>query len=53
MLVTSDWISILELPEATTNDVCPGVCPGVATEVMPGTTSLPHSYLVTLDSMPA
>jgi len=33
----------LELPEATTNDVCPGVCPGVATEVTPGTTSLPQS----------
>src|SRR5690349_11393582 len=53
MLVTSDWIRTLALPEATAKDVCPGVCPGVAIEVIPGATSLPHSYLVTLDSRPA
>jgi hypothetical protein len=39
MLVTSDWIRIFELPEATANDVCPGVWPGVEIEVMPGATS--------------
>src|SRR5690348_7567039 len=52
-LVTSDWIRTFALPDATANDVCPGVCPGVAIEVMPGATSLPQSYLVTLVSMPA
>ncbi len=47
MLVTSDWISTLASPEATANEVWPGVWPGVAIEVMPGATSLPQSYLVT------
>jgi hypothetical protein len=53
MLVTSDCSRIVEEPEAITKAVCPGVWPGAATEVMPGMTSLSHSYLVTLDSMPA
>ena len=53
MLVTSDWISTFELPDATAKEVWPGVWPGVAIEVMPGATSLPQSYFVTLDSMPA
>ena len=42
-----------DVPDCSANDVWPGVWPGVEIEVMPGATSLPHSYLVTLDSMPA
>ena len=53
MLVTSDWIRTFASPEATANEVWPGVWPGVPIEVMPGATSLPHSYFVTLDSRPA
>lgn len=52
MFVTSDWTRIVDLPEATVNDVWPGVCPGVTIDAMPGTSSLPHSYLVTLFSRP-
>ena len=53
MLVTSDWIQDLELPDAIANAVCPGVWPGVAIEVMPGRDFLAPVVLRHLDSMPA
>ena len=51
LLVTSPSTSIDWLPDATMNDVCPGVWPCVAIEVIPGTSSLPGSNLFTLSSM--
>lgn len=48
MIVTSDCISRRPEPDAMMNDVSPGVWPTVAKAVMPGATSLSHSYFVTL-----
>jgi hypothetical protein len=39
MMVTSLCTSRRPEPDATANDICPGVWPGVAIEVMPGATS--------------
>jgi hypothetical protein len=38
-------------PDATTNDAWPGVWPAVGIVVMPGATSLPASYRVTLSAI--
>src|ERR1700688_698389 len=47
ILQTSDCTSMRAEPDATANDVCPGVWPGVAIDVIPGATSLLGSYWVT------
>src|SRR3954451_568743 len=52
MLVTSDWMRTRPEPDCTTNEVCPGVWPGVSIAVTPGRTSWPHSYFVTRSASP-
>jgi hypothetical protein len=49
--VTSACTTILPDPDATMNDAWPGVWPGVGIAMMPGATSLPVSYFVTLSAI--
>src|ERR1041385_4382328 len=53
VLVTSDWTNSLPEPDCTAYETWPGVWPGVAIDVIPGATSLPASYLVTLSPSPS
>jgi hypothetical protein len=49
-LVTSPWKNSRPDPDAMTNEVWPGVWPLDSTAVMPGATSWPQSYRVTLSA---
>ena len=47
-LLVTDWISTRVLSGATAKVVWPGVWPLASLAVMPGATSSPHLYVVTL-----